>query len=141
VAEEGRIANCAKTFVALGVGWLRGALGAHLNMRQLAQPFELSLLGFVHQLMTAAAGLFARRGVQYLYPGSCYSQNALYKIQFSGVQFFNGFAWSADLNELKFLLRRGQEAQASHLLEDPVFRQTFQLDIEEAVNQSDFRVR
>jgi hypothetical protein len=74
-------------------------------------------------MMTTAVTLFAERGFDFLYLGSCYSQNALYKTQFSGAEFFNGVRWSADLEELKFLIRRSRHDQ--HLLENEDYRQEF----------------
>lgn len=41
---------------------------------------------------------------KYAYLGTCYERNALYKTEFSGVEFFNGFGWSKDLEELKYLV-------------------------------------
>lgn len=76
-------------------------------------------------MMTTAAKLFADRGCAYLYLGSCYSENALYKTQFSGCEFFNGYAWSRKLEELKFIIRRSQGELSQHLLEDLGYRETF----------------
>jgi arginyl-tRNA--protein-N-Asp/Glu arginylyltransferase len=90
-------------------------------------------------MMTATVEFCARQGVEFLYLGSCYSQNALYKTQFAGVQFFNGFRWSGDLSELKFLLKRDQDAWKKHLLEDPAFHQAFHPDLEGLAGQSCFR--
>jgi hypothetical protein len=70
-------------------------------------------------LMTAAAAFFRDAGFQHLFLGTCYSESALYKTQFDGVEFFNGIAWSADLRQLKFLVRR--DARSRHLLEEPEF--------------------
>jgi hypothetical protein len=76
-------------------------------------------------MMTSAAGFFAERGFRFLYLGSCYLPNALYKIQFAGAEFFNGVCWSANLGELKYLLERGQHEQREHLLESEEYRQEF----------------
>lgn len=70
-------------------------------------------------LMTQAVEFFRAAGYRHLYLGTCYSERARYKTQFEGVEFFNGLAWSADLNQLRFLLRR--DARARHLLEEPEF--------------------
>lgn len=70
-------------------------------------------------MMTAAVQRFARDGFQYIHLGTCYSERALYKIQFDRVEFFNGFRWSRDLSELKRLLRRNPQ---QHLLVDPDFQ-------------------
>lgn len=74
-------------------------------------------------MMTSAVALFAERGFDFLYLGSCYSQNALYKTQFRGAEFFNGVRWSSDLDELKYLIRRDNHDQ--HLLENDEYRTAF----------------
>ena len=56
-------------------------------------------------MMTSAVDYFAHKHFNYIYLGSCYSRNALYKTQFLGAEFFNGFCWSNNLNELKYLLK------------------------------------
>jgi arginyl-tRNA--protein-N-Asp/Glu arginylyltransferase len=76
-------------------------------------------------MMTSAARLFAGLGFAWLYLGSCYSENALYKTQFAGMQFFTGFRWSDNLAELKFLVRRGQGGMREHLLENQDYRREF----------------
>jgi arginyl-tRNA--protein-N-Asp/Glu arginylyltransferase len=76
-------------------------------------------------MMTSAAQLFAARGCKQLYLGTCYSAHALYKTQFAGVEFFNGFRWSENLDELKFLLRRDQASTGQHLLETESYREQF----------------
>ena len=74
-------------------------------------------------MMTSAVALLAERGFDFLYLGSCYSRNALYKTQFAGAEFFNGVRWTGDLEELKYLLRRKRWDQ--HLLESEEYRETF----------------
>jgi len=76
-------------------------------------------------MMTRAVGLFARRGVRHLYLGSCYSETALYKTQFAGIEFFNGHAWSDQMAELKYLVSRSDAAGANHLLQDPQYLDRF----------------
>jgi len=68
-------------------------------------------------MMTSAVGRFADGGVKYLYLGTCYSQAALYKTQFAGAEFFNGFRWSEDMDELKFIIQRDKKEPNRHLLE------------------------
>ena len=60
-------------------------------------------------MMTSAVALFAERSCKNLYLGTCYSDNALYKTQFAGAEFFNGFRWSDDLEELKFIIKRDKK--------------------------------
>jgi arginyl-tRNA--protein-N-Asp/Glu arginylyltransferase len=74
-------------------------------------------------MMTRAVELCAARGMAHLHLGTCYSERALYKTQFEGVEFFNGAGWSSNLEELKYLVRR--EARGAHLLETPEFWERF----------------
>ncbi|HEY3854718.1 MAG TPA: hypothetical protein VGO67_10030 [Verrucomicrobiae bacterium] len=76
-------------------------------------------------MMTSAVAQFAERSIKHLYLGTCYSDSALYKTQFSGAQFFNGFRWSDNLKELKYLLNRDKKAQRQHLLETEDYREEF----------------
>lgn len=76
-------------------------------------------------MMTTAVGLLARRGCPHLYLGTCYTEGALYKAQFAGIEFFDGFRWTGNLAELKYLLRRGPGVIPGHLLEDAAFRGEF----------------
>ncbi|HWV99053.1 MAG TPA: hypothetical protein VNZ64_05100 [Candidatus Acidoferrum sp.] len=74
-------------------------------------------------MMASAVGLFAERGFAFLYLGSCYQPNALYKTQFNGAQFFTGSRWSENLEELKFLLKRDEPEH--HLLESEEYLKIF----------------
>jgi arginyl-tRNA--protein-N-Asp/Glu arginylyltransferase len=76
-------------------------------------------------MMTSAVQLFAERGTQHLHLGTCYSSAALYKTQFNGVEFFNGFRWSSNLGELKQLLKRDVAGACKHALNDEDFVQAF----------------
>jgi arginyl-tRNA--protein-N-Asp/Glu arginylyltransferase len=76
-------------------------------------------------MMTSAVAEFAQRDTRHLYLGSCYSGNALYKTQFAGAEFFNGFRWSDNLKELKYLLHRDKPGAEQHLVETPEFQQHF----------------
>ena len=76
-------------------------------------------------MMTSSVARFAEQGLRFLYLGTCYSRNALYKTQFAGAEFFNGFRWSDNLHELKYLLRREAHEQHQHLLESTEYRDTF----------------
>ena len=46
---------------------------------------------------------------KFIYLGTCYESGAYYKTEFKGVEFFNGFTWSKNKEELKFLLNLGQK--------------------------------
>lgn len=74
-------------------------------------------------MMTRAIVELAERKFRYVYLGTCYSRNALYKTQFEGVEFYTGVRWSADLEELKYLLERGGVGE--HLLESAEYLERF----------------
>jgi arginyl-tRNA--protein-N-Asp/Glu arginylyltransferase len=76
-------------------------------------------------MMTSAVHKFSELGFRHLYLGSCYLENALYKTQFTGSQFFNGVCWSENLKELKYLIRRSKQDQVQHLLEAEEYRRMF----------------
>jgi len=76
-------------------------------------------------MMTSAVAEFARLKTRHLYLGSCYSESALYKTQFAGAEFFNGFRWSPDLKELKYLLKRDNSGAECHLVESEDFQREF----------------
>jgi len=84
--------------------------------------FEKSLGLF---LMTSAVQHFAESRFEYLYLGTCYSERALYKTQFSGFEFFNGFKWSSNVDELKYLVSRQGETPGKHLLESEEYLTKF----------------
>ena len=93
-------------------------------------------------MMTSAVARFAGRGLRHLYLGTCYSQNALYKTQFAGAEFFNGFRWSNDLDELKFIIQRDQKELYQHLLETGEYCEEFYRgDLEKIAEASAFRVK
>src|SRR6202142_1577815 len=92
-------------------------------------------------MMTSAVELFAGRGFRQLYLGTCYSQTALYKTQLAGAEFFNGFCWSGDLDELKFIIRRDKKELSQHLLETEAYREEFyDGDLGKITGASRFRV-
>jgi arginyl-tRNA--protein-N-Asp/Glu arginylyltransferase len=93
-------------------------------------------------MMTSAVALFAERSCKNLYLGTCYSDNALYKTQFAGAEFFNGFRWSDDLDELKFIVKRDQKELSQHLLETDEYREKFYKgDLKIITAASGFQVR
>ena len=93
-------------------------------------------------MMTTAVKLFAERGTRHLYLGSCYSRNALYKTQFAGAEFFNGFRWSDNDKELKHLLERDVAGVSQHALESAEFRRLYyEGDMQQIAGVSRFLVR
>jgi arginyl-tRNA--protein-N-Asp/Glu arginylyltransferase len=93
-------------------------------------------------MMTSAVTLFAERGFKHLYLGTCYSPPALYKIQFVGAEFFNGFRWSDNLTELKYIIKRDKKELYQHLLESEDYRKEFYSgDLGQIAEASIFRVK
>jgi arginyl-tRNA--protein-N-Asp/Glu arginylyltransferase len=91
-------------------------------------------------MMTSAVGLFAEQGFSFLYLGTCYRPNALYKTQFNGAQFFTGTRWSESPTELKYLL--GREQQTQHLLETEEYLKVFcENDLAQLARGTAFQVR
>ncbi len=76
-------------------------------------------------MMTRAVAFCQEAGLEYLYLGSCYSRQALYKTQFKGMQFSTGFRWSNNLKELKYLLNRDSGQVEAHLLEGQEYLKQF----------------
>ncbi|MEW9552349.1 GNAT family N-acetyltransferase [Nonomuraea sp. NPDC050783] len=68
-------------------------------------------------MMSSALREFQSRGLRYCYLGSCYTAGDLYKTRFVGVEIFNGRAWSADRDELHFLLDHQDRLAGTHILE------------------------
>ncbi len=92
-------------------------------------------------MMTWAVKYFADTGFKYIYLGTCYSKNALYKTQFRGAEFFNGFQWSTNLDELKFILEHHKTHPNHHLLECPEFQEKFRYDPAKVAANSNFAVQ
>lgn len=69
-------------------------------------------------LMTHCVDRFAHDGFRHIHLGTCYSEKALYKTQFPGVEFWDGTRWRSDLSALKRMLAR---TGRGHLLEDPAW--------------------
>lgn len=76
-------------------------------------------------MMTTAVDFFKTQNFDFLYLGTCYKKNALYKTQFAGFEFFNGFRWSNELKELKYLIKRDEEVMTQHVVETPEFVNAF----------------
>ncbi len=76
-------------------------------------------------MMTAAVRQFAELGYTALHLGTCYSERALYKAQFAGLQFCNGLGWSENREELKYLVRREASPGEDHLFATPEYLEKF----------------
>jgi arginyl-tRNA--protein-N-Asp/Glu arginylyltransferase len=93
-------------------------------------------------MMTSAVALFAEHNFKHMYLGTCYSKNALYKTQFPGSEFFNGFRWSDNMDELKFIINRDKKDLEQHLLETENYRKGFYGgDLAKITSASEFRVK
>ena len=55
-------------------------------------------------LLTSAILAMKNEDLDYVYVGSCYTSNGLYKTRFMGFEFYNGRIWSNNREELKFLI-------------------------------------
>lgn len=65
---------------------------------------------------------------KYAYLGTCYEPSALYKTEFKGVEFFNGFRWSENLEELKKMVGGFEEGggyEGEYLLRNKEFLERF----------------
>jgi len=132
----------AKTGAEIGVATLytEGATLAYYYYAFYDLNFPNRSLGMF--MMTSAAELFAAHGTRHLYLGTCYSANALYKTQFAGAEFFNGFRWSDNLDELKFIIQRDRGELHLHLLETDAYRAEFYLgDLGKITGASEFQVK
>jgi len=128
---EGAITSHVLLFTDTNSGEELGAVTLYLEPNKLAYYYYAfyDLKYYSRNLgmfmMTSAVAYFAERGFRHLYLGSCYMENALYKIQFAGAEFFNGVRWSDNLKELKYLIRRSKQDQTQHLLESEEYREQF----------------
>lgn len=93
-------------------------------------------------MMTTAVDFFKSRDFDFLYLGTCYKKNALYKTQFTGFEFFNGFRWSNNVKELKYLIKRDEEVMTQHVVETSGFIDAFyQGDLQELTSQHGVHVK
>jgi len=70
---------------------------------------------------------------KFAYLGTCYESSALYKTEFKGVEYFNGFKWSSSIDELKDLINRKNK---EYLIKDTEFMEKhYQSNFEEIVNK------
>jgi len=62
---------------------------------------------------------------QFVYLGTGYQTSSLYKTEFRGVEFFNGFCWSKNLTELKKLISGLNQNKDEYLLKNEDFIDKF----------------
>ncbi len=86
---------------------------ANDNLLQYAHAFyDLSFLteNLGARMMLEAVSWAKENGKSFAYLGTAYEESSLYKTEFKGVEFFNGFAWSKNIDELKaFIKAAGEE--------------------------------
>ena len=76
------------------------------------------------RMMIEAVSWAQKNNKKFAYLGTCYDESALYKTEFTGVEFFNGFGWSRNLEELKELLKINNKAE-EYLLKDKEYLEKF----------------
>lgn len=129
------------SIVGLATLYLEGTRLAYYSHAFYALEWRRAQLGMF--MMTHAVDTLAHRGFEYVHLGTCYSRHALYKTQFAGVEFFNGYRWSSDLRELRHLLDRDcRPVTEEHLLESEEYRSRFtSLSLAELARLSPFAGR
>lgn len=92
------------------------------------------------QMILQAVIWAKEKGRKFAYLGTVYNLSAYsYKTEFSGGEFFNGFTWSNNLEELKMLIERREE---QYLLRDKEFIEKFyQKDILTLLSKYGLRVK
>lgn len=75
---------------------------------------------------------------KFIYLGTCYEKSAFYKTEFKGIEFFNGFKWSDNLEELKELV---ENREREYLLKDKKYLEKFyQSNLKSILNNYGVRV-
>lgn len=74
-------------------------------------------------MMCTALTMFQTLGYSFAYLGTCYQPSALYKTRFLGTEFFNGYKWSRNRAELRYLINNNPPLDAPHILESPGYLQ------------------
>ncbi len=139
----GRVISHLLHFTAADTGAELGTVLMHLESPRVAYYyFSFYDLGHAErslgmQLMTRAVEQFAAGGYTHLYLGTCVTAKALYKVQFEPMEFFNGFRWSRDMDELRHLVRTG--VGDGHRLLDPEFLARQPADLPGLAASSAFR--
>lgn len=109
----------------------------HYNFSFFQSNAETCLNNMAIFMMTKAIYFLNQNKFNHIYLGTIYTKKAKYKLQFSGLEFFNGRKWCKDLNELKFLIRRDEGSYKHHLLEEPDYINNFlDGDLEKIENEN-----
>jgi hypothetical protein len=86
---------------------------------------DITNSGLGARMMLEAVKWAKEHGKQYAYLGTVYTNASLYKTNYKGWQFFNGFRWSNSKEELKFLIGKDQYDDGNELLMDEKYRERF----------------
>ncbi|MCA9390311.1 hypothetical protein KC571_02800, partial [candidate division WWE3 bacterium] len=86
---------------------------------------EYQKSGVGMRAMLEATSWAKHEQLDYAYLGTAYTSSSLYKTNIPGFEFFNGFEWSADLDELKYLISKDQSDKKDDLLLDQEYREQF----------------
>jgi arginyl-tRNA--protein-N-Asp/Glu arginylyltransferase len=69
-----------------------------------------------NHMMAEALRALQSMNCSYAYLGTCYSERDLYKTRFLGMEFFNGYKWSGDRQELHLFIDRQESVDQEHVL-------------------------
>jgi hypothetical protein len=59
-------------------------------------------------MMTRAIKFAKENNFEYVYLGTIYTKSAIYKLQFEGLEYFDGIKWNTDIEKLKQKIRNKQ---------------------------------
>ncbi len=86
---------------------------------------EEFVTGLGTRMMLEVINWAVKEKLVYVYLGTVYSNSSLYKINFNGFEFFNGFAWSSNKEELKYLIGKDPDKNNPQLLKDDNYQKRF----------------
>lgn len=81
--------------------------------------------GLGMRMMLEAVMQAKEAGKQFGYVGTIYTKSSLYKTNLKGFEFFNGFEWSSNQDELKYLLEKDTDANGPELFKDETYLKHF----------------
>ncbi len=77
--------------------------------------------GLGSRLMLEAIEWARQSQHEYIYLGTIYRESSLYKTNYKGWEFFNGFEWSQDKKQLRYLIDKDKNSEHSELMKDSQF--------------------
>ena len=84
--------------------------------------------GLGSRMMLEAIKWAKDEGKTHAYLGTVYTNSSLYKTNFKGWEFFDGFGWSGDKEKLKYMIGKDRYDDSPELLMDKEFRKRFYND-------------